>query len=447
MNPLSKRLLAVIGLLLAASILVAACGANGGTAPTASQGDEAESSEAASEEVAADAESDEAMVEGDLSLMGWASSESENERLQTVVDAFNEEHPDMQVALNLVPSYDEKLQASLSGGAPPDAFYIDSFKLPDFAAAGALAPIGDELSNPDDFYPALRNAFTYEGTFYCPPKDFSTLGLFYNKDMFEQAGIEEPTADWTWDDLQAAAEAITAAGIEVDGNTAVGLSLSADFARLIAFIYQAGGSVTDEDFTTMTINSPEALEAVNFYVNLVLDGYAAPPSELDSGWNGEAFGKQRAAMTVEGNWMVPFLADQFPDVNYGIAELPAGPGGKATMAFTVCYGAPADGANPEGSLELIDFLTGEEGMKQWTDLGLAMPTRQSLRDGWLEQFPDLEPLLNGADHAHPWQFRPGFSDVLDTINAGLQEAFLGTKLPEDVLAEAEEVGNEVLSRE
>ncbi|MBK6709176.1 MAG: hypothetical protein IPG51_02385 [Chloroflexi bacterium] len=85
-------------------------------------------------------------------------------------------------------------------------------------------------------------------------------------------------------------------------------------------------------------------------------------------------------------------------------------------------------------------------MKAWTDLGLAMPTRASLRDGWLEKYPDLEPFLNGADYAYPWQFRPGFQDVLDTVNSGLQEAFTGLATTEQVLQNAQEVGTEVLNR-
>ena len=108
--------------------------------------------------------------------------------------------------------------------------------------------------------------------------------------------------------------------------------------------------------------------------------------------------------------------------------------------------AGIDAAQQEAAFELVNYLTGPEGMKEWTDLGLAMPTRESLRAGWLEQYPDLEPFLDGADYAYPWQFRPGFQDVLDTINDGLQQAFAGTALPEDVLENAQEVGEEVLNR-
>jgi multiple sugar transport system substrate-binding protein len=376
-----------------------------------------------------------------LTLMGWASSDAENVRLQQVVDTFNQNNDDINVVLNLVPDYDTRLQTSVAGGSPPDVFYIDSFRLPDFVDANVLEPAEGRIEGADDFYASLRDAFTVDATFYCPPKDFSTLALQYNTDMFDAAGLEYPNENWTWQDLRNAAEQLS------DPDAGVyGMVLSADFARWIAFLYQAGGSVADENFTQMTINSPQALEAMEFYVDMVLDGVAAQPSDLDSGWAGEAFGRERAAMSMEGNWIVPFLGDNHPDVNFGLTELPGGPAGKATMAFTVCYGVPAAGQHQEESFRLVNYLTGTEGMRAWTDLGLAMPTRQSLRNDWLSQFPELEPFLIGAEYAHPWQFRPGFQDVLDTINNGLQQAMAGAVLPEDVLREAEQVGEEVLRR-
>ena len=445
-----KRWTILLILALAMGLLLVGCG-SGTDEPEAPSSNEAtEDVSEAEEDVAAE---DETMEETDtdtasgdaveLQLMGWASSDAENTRLQAVVDTFNETHDNINVTLSLVPDYDTKLQTSLAGGSPPDVFYVDSFKLPDLVAANAIEPAEGHLENADDFYSSLQDAFTIDGTFYCPPKDFSTLGLQYNQDMFDAAGLDYPTADWTWDDLRAAAEQLTNADEGV-----YGMVINPDFARWIAFLYQAGGSVTNEDFSAMTINSPEAQEALTFYIGMVEDGLANQPSELDSGWNGEAFGKGRAAMSMEGNWIVPFLADQFPDLNYGVTQLPAGPGGEATMAFTVCYAVPAgiDAAQQEAAFELVNYLTGPEGMKEWTDLGLAMPTRESLRAGWLEQYPDLEPFLDGADYAYPWQFRPGFQDVLDTINDGLQQAFAGTALPEDVLENAQEVGEEVLNR-
>ncbi|HRN68566.1 MAG TPA: extracellular solute-binding protein [Promineifilum sp.] len=455
---MSKKWFALVALLIIAMLAVA-CGGGGTTqAPAATEApaveapteepaveepteapaaEEPTEAPAAEEPTEAPAETTGQMIE--MSLMGWSSSDAENVRLQEMVDTFNAANPDLHVTLNQVPDYDTALQTAMAGGSPPDVFYIDSFKLPDYVKAGALLPIGDQMDDPDDFYPSLKAAFTIDGTFYCPPKDFSTLGLQYNKDMFDAAGLDYPTADWTWDDLRSAAEKLTDADAGV-----YGMTLSADFARMIAFVYQAGGTVTNDDFTAMTLDTPEALEAAEFYIGMVTDGYAAAPADLDSGWAGEAFGKGKAAMAIEGNWIASFLNDQFPEINWGVTEMPAGPGGDATMAFTVCYGVAASAPNPEASIRLANWLTGADGMAQWTGLGLAMPTRQSLSDGWLAEYPDLEPFLAGAAYAHPWQFRPGFQDVLDTINSGLQEAFTGASTADLVLSQAQEVGNEVL---
>lgn len=440
---MSKKWFTLLLVALVAMLLVA-CG--GGGAETTAEPTEEPAAEEPTEEPAAEEPTEEAAApSGDvieLQLMGWSSSDAENARLQEMVDTYNANNPGVNVTLNQVPDYDTVLQTAMAGGEPPDLFYIDSFRLPDYVAANSLMPIGDQMDDPDDFYPSLRQAFTIDDTFWCPPKDFSTLALQYNTDLFDAAGVEYPTPDWTWDDLRAAAEALTDADAGVHG-----LVLPADMARWIAFLYQAGGTVANEDFSAMTLDSPEALEATDFYVNLVLDGFAAQPSDLDSGWPGEAFGKGLAAMSLEGNWIVPFLNDQFPDLNWGVTELPAGPGGDATMAFTVCYGVAAAAPNPEESIALANWLTGAEGMAQWTDLGLAMPTRASLSDGWLEQFPELEPFLAGAEYARPWQFRPGFADVMNAFNSGLQQAFTGAYTTDQVLSDTQEAGIEALGNQ
>ena len=130
-----------------------------------------EMAEEPTEEAAAEPSGD--VVE--LQLMGWSSSDAENARLQEMVDTYNTNNPGVNVTLNQVPDYDTVLQTAMAGGEPPDVFYIDSFRLPDYVAANSLMPIGDQMDDPDDFYPSLRQAFTIDDTFWCPPKDFSTL--------------------------------------------------------------------------------------------------------------------------------------------------------------------------------------------------------------------------------------------------------------------------------
>lgn len=433
-----------LALLIVAAMLLAACGGSAtpttAPAPAAPADQPTEAPAAPAEAPTEEAAAAPAGAVTELVLMGWSSSPAENERLQTIVDQYNAATPNVNVTLSQVPDYDTKLQVSLAGGSPPDVFYVDSFKFFDLLNAGALADGNDQIKDPADFIPNLRAAFTKDGQFYCPPKDFSTLALEYNTDLFDAAGLDYPTADWTWQDLEDAAAKLTDADAGV-----YGMVITPDLARWLAFLYQAGGSVYNADATEMTINSPEAMQAMEFYVGLIEKGYATQPSDVSTGWPGEAFGQGKAAMVVEGNWIMSYLTDQFPDLKFGVSELPMGPAQRATMAFTVCYAAPANGKNLDASWDLINYLTGTDGMKAWTDLGLAMPTRQSLSAGWAEQYPDSQAFIAGAEYAHPWQFVTGFQAVMDTMNSGLQQAFAGLATPEQVLAEAEQVGNEVLS--
>jgi multiple sugar transport system substrate-binding protein len=388
-----------------------------------------------------------AQDEVNLTLAGWSSSDAENEALQNQVNAFMEANPGVTVELSLSPSYNETMQTAFASGDYPEVFYVDSSRLPDWAEAGVVAPAGDNIEEMDDIYPSLLEVFTYNGTLYCAPKDFSTMTLQYNKDLFDAAGVEYPTGDWTWEDMRAAAEKLT--GTNADGQSVLGLVTPPNLERWMPFMYQAGGALFDAEGNP-TVDSPEALEALNFYINLVNDGYAGPQSAVDAGWGGEAFGNGRVAMAMEGNWVINYLKEQFPDLNWGVAPLPAGPAGKATMAFTVCYGvaANAEGATADAAWALVNFLTGKEGAQMVAETSFGvMPGRISAGAAWIERFgEDMSAFVEGADYAYKWQLPVGFQEFIDAFNASLQQAFEGQVLPEDVLADSQAVAEEILAR-
>ena len=410
--------MAILGSVLA--LLLAACG------------------EAAEEPPATepDAPAEPPALEGvSLQLMGWSSSPAEDEALAGLLEQFNQE-TGANASFNPVPEYDATLGAALAGGNPPDVFYVDSFRLPDLVDAGALAPVPTgALSNPDDIFPSLREAFTFEGTWYCPPKDFSTLALIYDIDAFEEASLEPPT---TWDELRAAAEALTT-------DDRAGLTMGVEYPRWAVFLFQAGAALTDEDVTEITIDSPEARQALEFIADLYQDNLAVAPADVDAGWAGEAFGQGKAAMTIEGNWIVGFLEDSFPERNWAVAELPHGPAGPGTFAFTVCYGVSAAAPNPEASWALVEYLTNAEGSLAWTEAFNVMPARESVSDQWLSARPHLEAFVAGADYAHKWQFRPGFGDVVGVFADQAQAIVAGTGTVDDLVNQVELAGASVIN--
>jgi multiple sugar transport system substrate-binding protein len=384
----------------------------------------------------------------EITLMGWSSSTLENDALMNQVAAFEAANPDIKVNVNLVPDFDTTIQAAFASGDYPNVFYVDSSKLPDWAEAGVLASGEGKIENLDDHYESLLAAFTYKDTLYCPPKDFSLMALQYNKDMFDAAGLDYPTADWTWDDLRAASEALT--GQTADGKKVLGLVTPPNFERWLPFLYQAGGSVLNADWTEVTLDSDQAREALDFYVGMVTDGIAGPPSMVDAGWGGEAFGQGRVAMAMEGNWVISYLLDQFPDLSWGVTTLPKHPsGGEATMVFTVCYGVASDNKSPDQSWKLVNFLTGPEGSKLVAEQGFGViPPAKSAADTWLAAIgPEYgQGFLDGAPNAHKWQFPVGFGEVFDTFNADLQLAFEGQYIADDVIVDTAGVAEEVLAR-
>src|SRR4029453_2660544 len=161
----------------------------------------------------------------------------------------------------------------------------------------------------------------------------------------------------TWTQLRAVAQRINVPGGKP-------ICLSADWARLMAFVYQAGGNGQFRSATSLPFRT-----ASNFYVNLIKDGLAATPDKLGSGWCGEAFGKERAAIAFEGNWMFPVMKD-FPSVGFRTAPLPKGKT-RGNLPSTVSFSMARDSKHKQAAWELLKYLTGRTGMRSWTSLGLA----------------------------------------------------------------------------
>ena len=185
---------------------------------------------------------------GTVILSGWQSTGAEGEALQATLDAFEAAYPNITLDYQPVASdYATAMAAKFSAGEPPDLFYVDSFVSADWIDEGVLEPLDTMAAergfDTSQFFPGYLDAFTGpDGQIYGFPKDGNTLGMAYNTDMLEAAGIEPPT---NWEELQAAAEALT-----TGDKTALCLSHSLD--RVLAFIYQNGGSIFSDDKTQNT---------------------------------------------------------------------------------------------------------------------------------------------------------------------------------------------------
>jgi multiple sugar transport system substrate-binding protein len=417
--------------------VLAACGSSAKTASTTvaagsattKAGDAATTAPAGGATTAAPT----AGAKGDVAMWAYASSESEDAALKSLVDKYNGAGR-AKVTLTIQAKYDEALQASLAGGQPPDVFYVNQDNFPGYVNKKILAPVGDKMVNPGDFYKGLADTFTVDGKLYCPPKDFSTLALQYNVKALTEAGIKPPT---TWAELATAAEKLTKPNRP-------GLVVGAEFFRWGAFFQQAGGWLTDDKVTKMTMDTPEVKEAMTYLGDLSKKGFMQTASQVGAGWPGEALGKEQAAMVIEGNWIIGFMAKTFPAVEYKSVELPAGPKGKGTLSYTVCYGVAAASKNVAGATDFVSWMTAPEQMLSFTKDFPVMPSRTSVTADWIKSHPEAQAYVDSAAYARKPVFKDGFKAVLDTLNENIQGIAAGKKTVDEAIKATSTAGKDVL---
>jgi multiple sugar transport system substrate-binding protein len=423
-------------IVLMASLLVAACsGGGGGTAApgatTASEAPGASSPAASGESPGASTSAgtgfDANSVSGDLTLQGWSAGAVEAPILQQVLDDFQAKYPNIKVKFEPISGdYAGAMAPKFSSGDVPDVFYVDSYLAATWIDDGVLEPLDDYIAksgfDTSTFYPGYLDAFKGpDGKIYGLPKDGNTLAMAYNNDLLQKAGVTSPPTDWA--SLSDAVSKLKAGGMETP------LCLSASLDRALAFIYAGGGALYNADKTAAAIDSPESVAAIDEYLGFFKDGSAKTPKALGDDWCGKSLGEQHAAIIFEGGWLDPFMKENYSDVKYQWAEMPAGPAGKATLGFTAAYAMGVDSQNKDASWVLISYLTGPEGMNTWTEGGIANPSRSDLAGA-----PGKEILIQGADYAKPWAFVPGFSKVNDAFNNAFTAAVQGDGSGQDVAA-------------
>ncbi len=345
-----------------------------------------------------------------LTVLIGSSGDAETAAVEEAVAAWSADsgvEAKVQVANDLA----QQLSQGFAAGTPADLFYLSTDAIAGYAGNGSLKAYGDELANKDDFYPSLVENFTVDDEFYCAPKDFSTLALVINTDLWAEAGLTEADIPTTWDELSDVAETLTT-------DDRVGLAFGAEYQRVGTFMAQAGGGLVVDG--AAVADSDENVEALDYVASHLKDGTFAYAADIGAGWGGEAFGKQMAAMVIEGNWITGAMTNDFPDVAYTVAELPAGPAGKGTLQFTNCWGMAADSPNQQAALELVEYLTSSESQLAFSEAFGPMPSIQSAADAWTEANPTMAAFLAGAEYA---QFMPnleGATDVVGDFNAQLE---------------------------
>jgi multiple sugar transport system substrate-binding protein len=371
------RKLLVAGALLATATLLAGCSGGG------------------------DAGSDDEVT---ITYSVWAGTQTP--AMQAIADAFHEENPNITVELVELPwpQYWSTLQTGAQGGTAPDAFWMLAQQIKPYAEGGQLLDLTDAIASEGvdlaDYPQAVLDLYDQgDGAIYGLPKDFDTNAVWYNKALFDAAGVDYPSADWTWDDFRETAKALTGDGVW-------GVAAPIDYqGGYYNTIFSAGGQVISDDGTTAEIDSPEAIEGIQFWTDLQADGSSPTLQQLSDTEAVTQFQQGKVAMYMSGAyWALQFYNDEAFRANVGVAPLPLGPDGRTTVSSGIANVGYAQTKHPEEVAKFLLFASGERAAQIQAASGAVLPAFAGTSQVWLDampEFTDLQVFIDAIDYSVP----------------------------------------------
>ncbi|MCF8001444.1 MAG: ABC transporter substrate-binding protein [Halanaerobiales bacterium] len=388
-----------------------------------------------------------AFAETEVRISGFGGLD-QNIVEELIANFVKPELEDEEISVTYEPiadNYQSVLLNSLSAGTAADLFYMDIFWAQNVISKGLVEPLDSYLKESDmlakdDIIDSLVEGFTYEGKLYGIPKDFNSLALFYNKDLFDVAGVEYPNKDDTWKTLEEKLTKVTAADDDF-----VGMALQPEFARMGAFTYANKWEKFDAEGNTNLLDE-KFKDAFAWYTGLKEKGLGIMPADMGKGWGGGALANGNVATCIEGAWILGFLRDQAPNLQYGATLLPKSPSTneRGNFIFTVAWGINKESKNKDEAFRVLELLTSKKAQQWVLERGLAIPSRKSLANNPYFEKDSAEAKANkvvfeGASvgNVKPFSFGDYGGAWMEPINTALNEVMSGQATVEEALKQAQ----------
>ncbi|HVL22716.1 MAG TPA: sugar ABC transporter substrate-binding protein [Thermomicrobiales bacterium] len=385
-----------------------------------------------------------AQVSGKIVFVIWADA-VETASWDPIVAKFNETQPDIQVEVQAVPAeswagFFDAVSTRIAGGDVPDVMRVATEGQRLFASRGLVEPLDDYLERDkaelqdffDDVHPNLvewtKTLSSTDGKTYYVPHGFNTMCLWYHTEMFAAAGVEEPTDEWTWDDFQAAAKALTKPGV-------YGFHMPpAYFAGVMPWLLTNGASTLSDDWTESTVAEPAAIESAQFMASLVADGISPKPGGEFDAFATMAQGK--LAMFGGGRWPTAAIREAKLVDKVKLVAWPR----KTQQGSPVGWdGHPIMQAsqNKDAAWEFVKFLASADAQSiEVGQGGPTVPPRRSLAksEAFLKDAPEgMDKLYDALDYATPIPSPDAGNiieqDIIDTFT----QILAGNQDPEEAL--------------
>ncbi|WP_299036896.1 sugar ABC transporter substrate-binding protein [uncultured Pseudokineococcus sp.] len=385
-------------------------------------------------------------LEASLTYSVWDQTQVDS--IEANIAAFQEQHPGVEVSVDVTPfgEYWTKLQTQASSGTLPDLFWMNGPNVQLYASNDLLAPLDGAVEagdvDPANYPESLIDLYTYDDALYGVPKDFDTIAIWANRAIFEQAGVEVPEGDWTWEEFQATAAEISQA-LEAEGiyGAAGGMDGQTTYYDTI---YQAGGSVIEDGESAY--DTPEAQAGIDFWRELIESGGSPTMAQLTDTTADQWFTSGRLGMYWGGSWFRAALTDTPVAEDVVVLPLPTGEE-QATVIHGVANVVAASSDQQQAAQALQVFLAGEEAQRQLGEAGSVIPAYTGTQDTFTESMPDadLQVFLDALDYAQPLPVSESTAEWNALEVELLPQAFSGAEPVEEVTTELAQQMDAVLA--
>lgn len=388
---------------------------------------------------------------GQLSYVSW--NDTQQDQLQATIDGFNELYPDVKIDLQFTPwsEYWTKMEAAASAGTLPDIITMHTIYAEQYANAEMIAQLDDltnydETFSYDNFPEGITRLYTFDDKHYGVPKDIDCVVLAYNKELFDQAGVEYPNGEWKWADLEAAAEKITDKENGIYGYAAYN-NIQEAWGNLL---YQNGGSIIDEANHKSGLDSPESIEAMETFMSW-LDKYSPSTAMLAETDRRTMFASGNIGMISIGNWQLNSFTDNDAIKDkFDIAPLPAGPDGtKATISNGLAYSVSSQSKNMDAAKAFAAYL-GSKDANERAAIGISIPAYNGVAEKWAELHQDLydtDVIVQELNYGVQYVSTESRAKWEAALNVYLEKLFNGEIGVEEAFTNASAEMNEILAQE
>lgn len=355
---------------------------------------------------------------------------------QKRVDAFNKKYAseNVKAKVDFIPrsgnggGYEDKVNAALTTNTLPDVITLDGPNTAAYAKSGVIAPLDEYIKDQDDLLPSIKQQGTYQGKLYAIGVSESSVGIYYNKKMLKDAGVDLktlPTVEnpWTWDEFLELCKKLK----NKYDKPAIDMQLQSKDEMLtyalLPFVWSAGGDVLSKDGKKSegVFNDKPTVAAMTFIQTMLKEGYTTRTPVK------QAFETEKYPMKMSGVWTVTDMETNFPNVDYGVMPYPVSPKTKKLVSPSGSwqFAMTQTSENKEWSAKLVDWMTNKESNLELSRSIAALPVRYSSEKVMAKEFSDEMNVflqqLKETGHARPVtpaypQVTRAFQQAIDDIS-------------------------------